>query len=37
METGRSFKIRRTMAKAKNLQDTQDQELVANLEDLRLA
>lgn len=37
METTKSFKIRRTGSKMRSLQEMQDQELVANLEDLRLA
>ena len=38
METGKSFKIRKTgFNKTRNLQDIQDQELVANLDDLRIS
>ena len=37
MESTRNFKIRKTGSKLKSFQEMQDQELVATLEDLRLA
>lgn len=37
MESTRTFKIRKTGSKLRTAQEMQDQELVANLEDLRLA